>query len=78
VNPETEDADMFSEVFAHAQVDGQLAASVDVARLSRLAQILASDDVRHWASGCFDNRSFADVVTSDLAALIARFNTVNQ
>jgi AcrR family transcriptional regulator len=76
--PETEDADMFGELFAHAQADGKLAAHVDVARLSHLAQILVSEGVRHWAGGSFGDRSFTAVVTSDIAALIAGFNTVNQ
>ena len=33
-----------------------------------------SEGVRHWALGIFGDRSFADVVTGDIAALIAGFN----
>ncbi|KUI38983.1 TetR family transcriptional regulator [Mycobacterium sp. IS-1496] len=69
-----EDADMFGELFAAAQADGKLAADVDVMHLSRLAQMHVSEGVRHWAMGGFGGRSFADVVTADISALIAGFN----
>jgi AcrR family transcriptional regulator len=68
------DADMFGELFAKAQADGKLGVHVDVDHLSHLAQMHVSEGVRHWASGSFGNRSFADVVTSDIAALIAGYN----
>jgi AcrR family transcriptional regulator len=67
-------ADMFGELFARAQQDGKLARHVDVAHLSRLAQMHVSEGVRHWASGGFGDRSFAEVVARDIAALIAGFN----
>ena len=68
------DADMFGELFARAQQDGELAQHVDVVHLSRLAQMHVSEGVRHWASGGFGDRSFAEVVARDIAALIAGFN----
>jgi AcrR family transcriptional regulator len=68
------DADMFGELFAKAQQDGKLAAHVDVHHLSHLAQMHVSEGVRHWASGGFGDRSFAEVVARDIAALIAGFN----
>jgi AcrR family transcriptional regulator len=68
------DADMFGELFARAQQDGKLAQHIDVAHLSRLAQMHVSEGVRHWASGGFGDRSFAEVVARDIAALIAGFN----
>jgi AcrR family transcriptional regulator len=68
------DADMFGELFTKAQDDGKLAPHVDVAHLSHLAQMHVSEGVRHWASGSFGDRSFADVVTDDIAALIAGYN----
>jgi hypothetical protein len=68
------DADMFGDLFAAAQADGKLAAGVDVAHLSRLAQMHVSEGVRHWAMGGFGKRSFAEVVSSDIAALIAGFD----
>ena len=68
------DADMFGELFAKAKADGRLADHVDVAHLSRLAQMHVSEGVRHWALGSFGERSFAEVVARDIAALIAGFN----
>jgi AcrR family transcriptional regulator len=68
------DADMFGELFAKAQADGKLAAHVDVEHLSHLAGMHVSEGVRHWAGGSFGDRSFADVVTRDIAALIAGYN----
>jgi AcrR family transcriptional regulator len=68
------EADMFGELFAKAQADGKLAAHVDVDHLSHLAQMHVSEGVRHWAGGAYGNRSFADVVTRDVAALIAGHN----
>jgi hypothetical protein len=67
------DADMFGELFARAQADCKLASHIDVSHLSRLAGMHVSEGVRHWASGMFGDRSFADVVTNDIAALIAGF-----
>lgn len=73
--PDDPDADMFGELFERAQRDGKLGAHVDVAHLSRLAGMHVSEGVRHWAGGSFDDRSFADVVTADIAALIAGFDS---
>ncbi len=69
--PHDLDADMFGELFARARDDGKLAATVDVAHLSRLAQMYVSEGVRRWAAGAFGDRSFADVVGADIDALIA-------
>jgi AcrR family transcriptional regulator len=71
---DTTDADMFGELFAKAQADGKLAAQVDVGHLSQLAGMHVSEGVRHWASGSFGDRSFAEVVTNDIAALVTGFN----
>lgn len=68
------DADMFADLFAKAQTDGKLAAHVDVKHLSHLAGMHVSEGVRHWASGSFGDRSFSEVVTNDIAALIAGYN----
>jgi AcrR family transcriptional regulator len=68
------DADMFGDLFAKAQQDGKLAAHVDLPHLSRLAQMHVSEGVRHWAGGGFGDHSFAEIVTRDIAALIAGFN----
>lgn len=72
--PDDVDADMFGELFAKAKAAGKLATHVDVAHLSRLAQMHVSEGVRHWALGGFGKRSFADVVAGDIAALIFGFN----
>ena len=76
-DPDDLKPDMFGELFTRAQADGKLAAHVDVAHLSHLAQILVSEGVRHWACGSYGSRSFTEVVTHDIAALIAGFDTVN-
>src|SRR4051812_5450631 len=71
------DADMFGELFAKAQQDGKLGAHVDVEHLSHLAGMHVSEGVRHWAAGSYGNRRFSDVVSSDIAALVAGFNHVH-
>jgi len=68
------DADMFGELLAKAQQDGKLAAHVDVRHLSHLAGMHVSEGVRHWAAGTYGDRSFAEVVSRDIAALIAGYN----
>jgi AcrR family transcriptional regulator len=68
------DADMFGELFAKAQADGKLAAHVDVRHLSHLAGMHVSEGVRHWAAGTYGDRSFSEVVSRDIAALIAGYN----
>jgi AcrR family transcriptional regulator len=72
--PDDVDADMFGELFAKAQADGKLADHIDVPHLSRLAQMHVSEGVRHWALGTYGERSFAEVVACDIAALVAGFN----
>jgi AcrR family transcriptional regulator len=72
--PDDVDADMFGELFAKAQEDGKMAAHVDVRHLSRLAQMHVSEGVRRWAGGGYGDRTFAEVVTRDIAALIAGYN----
>ena len=74
---DTADADMFGELFTRARADGKLAAHVDVAHLSQVAQILVSEGVRHWAGGSYDDRSFAEVVSADISALFTVFNNTN-
>jgi AcrR family transcriptional regulator len=64
------DTDMFTELFTRAQVDGKLADGVDVAHLAYLAQTFVSEGARHWAAGAFADRSFTDVVTTDICTLI--------
>jgi AcrR family transcriptional regulator len=68
------DADMFGELFSKAQQDGKLAAHVDVRHLSHLAGMHVSEGVRHWAAGTYGSRTFSEVVSRDIAALIAGYN----
>jgi AcrR family transcriptional regulator len=70
------DADMFGELFTKAQQDGKVATHIDVQHLSRVAQMHVSEGVRHWAGGAYGNRSFAEVVTRDITALIAGYNVI--
>ncbi|PEG40854.1 TetR family transcriptional regulator [Mycolicibacterium duvalii] len=72
--PDDPEADMFGELFERARRDGKIGAHVDVGRLSRLAGMHVSEGVRHWAGGSFGGRSFAEVVTADICALIAGFS----
>jgi AcrR family transcriptional regulator len=65
---------IFAEVFERAQEDGQLAANVDVKHLANVAQSLVSEGARHWASGAYGDRSFAEVVGRDIAALVAGYS----
>ncbi|KRE34889.1 TetR family transcriptional regulator [Mycobacterium sp. Soil538] len=68
-----DDADMFGELFRRAQADGKLAPDVDIAHLGYLAQTLVSEGARHWAAGAFGDRSFAEVVTTDICTVITGY-----
>jgi AcrR family transcriptional regulator len=65
---------IFAEVFERAQQDGKLPAHVDVKHLANVAQSLVSEGARHWASGASGDRSFAEVVGRDIAALVAGYS----
>jgi AcrR family transcriptional regulator len=69
--PSDIDQGMFGELFTKAQADGQLAADVDIEHLGYLAMTLVSEGARHWAAGSFGDRSFAEVVSSDINTVIA-------
>lgn len=70
-----QDVGMFTELFEKAQQDGMLAAHIDIRHLAYLAGTLVSEGARHWAAGSFGNRSFAQVVGDDIAAVIAGYTT---
>lgn len=72
-SPSAVEADMFTELFERAQADGKLGPDVDIAHLSYLAQTLVSEGARHWAAGAFGDRSFADVVTTDICTVITGY-----
>jgi AcrR family transcriptional regulator len=67
---------IFADVFERAQRDGKLPARVDVMHLANVAQSLVSEGARHWASGAYGDRSFAEVVGRDIAALVAGYSAV--
>lgn len=65
--------DMFTELFERAAADGKLGAHTgpdDVSHLAYLARTLVSEGARHWAADAFGQRSFAEVVTADICALV--------
>lgn len=65
------DGGMFTELFTRAREDGKLPQSADVDHLAYLAMTFVSEGARHWAAGSFGDRSFAEVVSADIATLIA-------
>jgi AcrR family transcriptional regulator len=68
---------IFTEVFERAQQDGKLPAHVDVKHLADVAQSLVSEGARHWAAGAYGDRSFAEVVGRDIAALVAGYSAAS-
>jgi AcrR family transcriptional regulator len=64
---------IFAEVFERAQQDGKLPAHVDVDHIANVAQSLVGEGARQWAAGTYGDRSFADVVGHDIAALVAGY-----
>lgn len=71
--PADPEAGMFTELFGRAQQDGKLAAHIDVEHLAYVTGTLVSEGARHWAAGSFGDRSFADVVGDDIAAVLAGY-----
>ena len=65
---------IFAEVFERAKQDGKLPTHVDVDHIANVAQSLVGEGARHWAAGKYGDRSFADVVGRDIAALVAGYS----
>ncbi len=65
---------IFAEVFQRAKQHGKLPAHFDVEPVANVAQSLVSEGARHWASGAYGDRSFAEVVGRDIAALVAGYS----
>jgi AcrR family transcriptional regulator len=65
---------IFAEVFEKARADGKLAADLDVAHVANVAQSMVSEGARHWAMGTYGDRSYAEVVGRDIAALVAGYS----
>ncbi|GAA3207571.1 helix-turn-helix domain-containing protein [Actinocorallia longicatena] len=53
-----------------ARSDGKLPASLDVLQVARGAQSLLEAGTRHWATGEYEGRGFAEVVTRDITAFV--------
>lgn len=66
---------IFAEIFSTAVADGKLPAGFDVTHVATVAQSLVSEGARHWAAGRYGDRSFADVVGRDIAALVTGYGT---
>jgi AcrR family transcriptional regulator len=66
------------EIFDRAVADGKLPAAFDVDRVAFVAQTLIGEGVRHWAAGKYGQRSFAEDVGRDVAALIAGFSQASE
>lgn len=62
---------IFTELFERAQADGKLPTGVDVWHLAGLAQSIVTEGARHWAAGAYGDRSLTEVVSADIALLVA-------
>ncbi|MCT7660564.1 TetR/AcrR family transcriptional regulator [Mycobacterium deserti] len=65
---------VFAEIFQQARDSGALPEEFDVEHVAVVAQSLVSEGARHWASGAYGNRSFADVVGRDIVALVTGYS----
>lgn len=68
---------IFAEVFAQAQADGKLPAHLDVAHVANVSQSLVSEGARQWAMGGYGDKSFAEVVGRDIAALVKGYSAAS-
>lgn len=64
---------IFAEIFERAVHDGKLPADFEVHHVATVAQSLVSEGARLWAAGRFEGRSFTEVVSRDIAALVAGY-----
>ena len=62
--------ELFAELFARAQADGQVDPRVDTDHLADVAQSLVSEGARRWAMGHYEKRTFAEVVGTDIEAML--------
>jgi hypothetical protein len=70
-------SEIFADVFEQALRDGKLPPHVDVAHLATVAQSMVSEGARRWAAGAYGDRSFAEVVGRDIAALVAGYSAAS-
>jgi AcrR family transcriptional regulator len=68
---------IFAEVFERAQREGKLPPHFDVKHIASVAQSLVSEGARNWAAGAYGDRSFAEVVGRDIAALVAGYSAAS-
>jgi AcrR family transcriptional regulator len=68
---------IFADVFRRAQQDGKLPEHVDVRHLANVAQSMVSEGARHWAAGAYRDKSFAEVVGRDIAALVDGYSAAS-
>nr|WP_232004907.1 TetR/AcrR family transcriptional regulator [Mycobacterium sp. ACS1612] len=64
---------IFAEVFERAKQDGKLPLDFDGAHVANVAQSLVGEGARHWAAGKYGGRSFAEVVSRDITALVVGY-----
>lgn len=67
---------VFHTLFERASADGKLPAHIDTTHLAMVAQSLVSEGARRWAAGDYGERSFAEVVGRDIAALVAGYGVL--
>jgi hypothetical protein len=66
------DADLavlFLEPFRRAQLDGKIAADVDLVRLALVAQTLVAEGIRRWSSSGFADKNLARTLANEIAGL---------
>jgi AcrR family transcriptional regulator len=61
---------LFLEPFRIAQRDGTIGADVDIVRAARLAQTVASEGIRRWASTGFANKGLARSLGREIADVV--------
>jgi AcrR family transcriptional regulator len=61
---------LFLEPFAQAQRDGKIAADTDLVQAARIAQTLASEGIRRWASTGFADKLLARSIAAEIAAAV--------
>jgi AcrR family transcriptional regulator len=67
---------LFLEPFRQAMSDGKVAAGADVVAAARIAQTLAADGIRRWASTGFADRNLAKTLGREIAQVVVGFSRV--
>jgi AcrR family transcriptional regulator len=69
---------LFLGLLEHAQADGRIPADLDVLHLARVVQTLLETGTRHWASGEYGERGFAEVVGHDITAFLVGYSQLRK